>query len=448
MRSTRSRRPSATAFALALVLTACSFNNGYVLDVAIDGGDRGAVVGDSLALSAAVVRGGGATDHVTWSSSDAAVATIDADGRVASTASGPTEITATSVSDPSKSDTINLTVDPAGALRWTRQFGTSDGDVARGVATDASGNVFVAGTTFGALDGSNAGGQDVFVRAYDVDGDLRWTRQFGSAADEVVFGAATDASGHVYVAGRTEGALDGSHAGGWDVFVRAYDADGDLRWSRQFGTADEDVARGVATDASGHVYVVGYTAGALDGSSAGGWDGFVRAYAVDGSLRWTRQFGSSEWDEARGVATDANGHVYVVGDTQGALDGSSAGGTDGFLRAYDAGGDLRWARQFGTAASDVPLAVASAPNGQVRVAGYTFGALEGSNAGTTDAFVRAYAPDGNVRWTRQFGTAGQDAVFGVATDASGGAFVVGYSGGALEGSSAGGNDAFVRAYGR
>jgi hypothetical protein len=504
MGTTRSRRSVASVFLFAFVLNACSFNNGYVLDVTIDGGDRAAVAGDAFPLSASVVRGGGATDRVTWSSSDPAVATIDAEGRVASLAPGPTEITATSVSDPSKGSSIGLTVDPPGALRWTRQVGTTGSDSARAVASDASGNVFVAGSTFGVLDGSNAGGTDVFVRAYGVDGDVRWTRQFGSAANEIAFGAAPDASGHVYVVGRTEGLLDGSFAGGWDVFVRsydadgalrwtrqfgtagndsvygvgtdangnlyvvgftagvldgssaggfdaflrAYDADGDLRWTRQFGTAGEDVARGVATDASGHVYVVGYTAGALDGISAGGWDGFVRAYDADGGLRWTRQFGSSAWDEAQGVAVDADGRVYVTGDTQGALDGSSAGFRDAFLRSYDADGDLRWARQFGTAESDVALAVATGANESVHVAGYTFGALEGTNAGSADAFVRTYDPDGDVRWTRPFGTAFDDFAFGLATDAGGRVYAVGATGGALDGSSAGDNDAFVRAYGR
>ena len=49
-------------------------------------------------------------------------------------------------------------------IGWTKQFGTSDGDSAWGVAVDTSGNVYVAGFTEGALPGqTSAGERDVFL---------------------------------------------------------------------------------------------------------------------------------------------------------------------------------------------------------------------------------------------------------------------------------------------
>jgi hypothetical protein len=49
---------------------------------------------------------------------------------------------------------------------WRKQLGTSASDQAFGVATDSSGNVFMAGDTSGAITGSNAGGSDAFVVRY------------------------------------------------------------------------------------------------------------------------------------------------------------------------------------------------------------------------------------------------------------------------------------------
>ena len=420
-----------------------------VISVTIDGGDRITLLAGILTLTATVETTGNASTTVTWTSSNTAVGTIEStSGSVTSLTTGTTNITATSTADPTKSDTITLTINPLGVLRWTRQFGTSSGDYATGIATDANGNVYATGYTGGALAGPNAGNSDAFIRSYDSAGNLRWTRQFGTSSDDFAFGIATDANGNVYATGYTFGVLTGSSAGGVDAFIRSYDRDGNLRWTRQFGTSSEDVAFGIATDANGNVYATGYTFGALEGSNAGSRDAFIRSYDSAGNLLWTRQFGTSSNDDAFGIATDANGNVYATGYTFGALEGSNAGGRDAFIRSYDRDGNLRWTRQFGTSSNDEARGIATDTNGNVYATGYTLGALAGPNAGGRDAFIRSYDRDGNLLWTRQFGTSSIDDAFGIATDANRNVYATGYTLGALAGPNAGGADAFIRSYDR
>ena len=55
-------------------------------------------------------------------------------------------------------------------IPWTKQLGTSNDDVAKGVATDSSGNVYVTGYTNGGLDGTNAGDYGLFVVKYNSSG--------------------------------------------------------------------------------------------------------------------------------------------------------------------------------------------------------------------------------------------------------------------------------------
>ena len=324
---------------LLLTLAACPATpTGSVNSVTIIGGDRTLVEGASITLDVDVDTTGSVTDTVTWSSSNDAVATIDAGGTLTAFTPGTTVITATSTADLSKIDsitvTVTVTVNPPGTLRWTRQFGTSDFDRARGVATDADGNIYTTGHTRGALEGSGAGEYDAFIRSYDTNGDLRWTRQFGTNRDDRGHGVATDANGNVYTTGYTSGALEGANAGGTDAFIRSYDTNGNLRWTRQFGTIGDEFANGIATDANGNVYTTGYTWGVLEGANAGHIDAFIRSYDVHGDERWTRQFGTNTEDRANGIATDANGNVYTSGYTSGTLEGANAGETDAFIRSY------------------------------------------------------------------------------------------------------------------
>ncbi len=158
-----------------------------------------------------------------------------------------------------------------------------------------------------------------------------WTQQFGMSGLDAAIGVAVDGTG-VYVSGVTEGAFPGQvSAGDRDAFVRKYDANGNELWTRQFGTSGSDAATVIAVDGTG-VYASGYTVGTLPGqTSSGGTDAFVRKYDAAGTEGWTHQFGTSASDGAGGISVDGTA-AYVVGETGGTLPGqTSAGGSDAFV---------------------------------------------------------------------------------------------------------------------
>jgi len=331
----------------------------------------------------------------------------------------------------------------SGTYQWTLQFGTSSEDRAEGIGVDASGNIYVAGQTAGALSGMNAGSSDGFLRKYNSSRAHQWTQQFGTSSADVVEALAIGANGTIYVAGQTAGALVGTNAGGQDAFVRAYNAAGGHLWTQQFGTSTNDVAFGLGPDPSGAIYVSGNTDGSLSGTSAGGQDSFVRKYASDGTPGWIQQFGTSVIDLGRGVAVDASANVYMVGFTTGSLGGTNAGNYDAYLRKWDSSGTHIWTQQYGTSVQDYAQDVAISPTGNVLVTGYTQGALVGTNAGMTDAYARKFNSGGTHQWTQQWGTATQDLGFGVVVDANANVYAVGSTQGALVGTNAGVQDVYV-----
>lgn len=309
----------------------------------------------------------------------------------------------------------------AQAVQWTRQFGGPAAENAFAVAT-APNAVYAAGQVNGAFAGvTGAGRIDAWVSKLDLDGNVVWSRQFGSPDNDIANGVAADATG-VYVVGQTDGALEGANAGGEDIFVRKYDSSGNELWTRQFGLAARDIGSAAAVDATG-LYVTGRVTGALPGQTAvGGEDGFVRKYDFDGNEIWTRQFGSVDYEKPYGVAVDSSG-VYVAGETGGELV-VRAGGADYFLRKYDIDGNAQWTRQFGTDTTDgggYGGGVAVDSTG-VYVAGLTAGTFDGQTklGGLFDSFVQKFDLDGTAQWVRQFGSTSDDGAYGVAL---GGGFV-------------------------
>jgi hypothetical protein len=330
-------------------------------------------------------------------------------------------------------------------LVWVHRFGGEFFDLGFAVAGDETA-AYVAGAALGAIPGETAlGAQDAFVRKVDPSGTPLWTDQFGTAESEGIQGIALDA-GAVYVAGATGGTLPDQQSSGLsDAFVRRYSSDGEVVWTRQFGTSSFDEIRDVdAMD--GAVYLVGLTSGVLGpGGGGGATDIFVRKLDGNGAMLWTKQLGGTGPDTGEGIAVH-DGSVYVVGCT-GWFCGSF-NGADAYLARLNADdGSVIWERTFGVPSQqDEALDVAADSTG-IYVSGWTEGVLpEQTSAGFLDGYVRKYNDLGDVSWTRQLGSASDDRVHGIAAR-SGGVYVVGVTGGALPGQVSNGfDDVFVSAF--
>ena len=313
--------------------------------------------------------------------------------------------------------------DTAGGLLWTRQLGTSLDDHISGVSADASGNVFIAGQTWGALDGLPLGKSDAFVAKYDAAGNSVWTRQFGTAESDAAFGVVADGLGNVYVSGSVNEIPIFPYPS--DAFLRKYDGSGALLWDRQIGTSADDTAFNVATDGLGNFYAAGDTTGAIDGMNAGSYDAWLAKYDADGNELWRRQRGSSSADFVRDVAADGLGNIFLSGYSNGNLNGPPAGIYDAFVMKYDAAGNHVWTRQLGTTSQDESWGVTADGLGNVLISGSTDGALDGMNLGGNDAFVSMYDGAGSLVWTRQWGTVNDDGAADVWADGSGRVYVAG-----------------------
>ncbi len=197
-------------------------------------------------------------------------------------------------------------LDADGNLVYNRQFGDA-GDEQHSAIKVLNGNVYLAGMDDGVG----------FVRRY-ADGDATaqdWETTFTVDADGGVTGIDVDASGDVYVTGTTtNGALFGTpvnaYQGGTDAFVaKLSGTDGSVTYGTYVGTAAGDQGFSLSIDpASQEVYLTGETAGTLAGeTSTGVTDGFVVKLDATGAESWRHQFGGGFDQRGTGIAFAAAG---------------------------------------------------------------------------------------------------------------------------------------------
>ena len=335
-------------------------------------------------------------------------------------------------------------------IRWTDQFGSTGNDLIYAATTDSAGNLVVAGWTTGSLEGTNAGMDDAFVRWYAPNGTVLRTDQFGAGSYDRIYAATTDSAGNLVVAGLTTSSLESPNAGGDDAFVRWYAHNGTVLRTDQFGTAGHDHILAVTTDSAGNLVVAGETKGALVGTNPGGYDSFVKWYAPNGTVIRTDQFGTAIFDEVLAATTDSAGNLVVAGRMGGAPDGANADRSDAFVRWYAPNGTSLRTEQFGALGYGSITTTTMDSAGNLVVAGSTIGTPDSASADRSDVFVRWYAHNGTVLRTDQFGTAGSDSIRAATTDSAGNLVVAGHTLGArtdqLGGINVGGEDAFVRWY--
>lgn len=184
-------------------------------------------------------------------------------------------------------------LDSNGTQQWRRalETSTSYSSITNGVAVDSSGNVYVTGYTNTSLVSgqSNAGLQDAYVASYTSNGTQRWVRQFGSSSNDYSSAMAIDSSGNLYIAGDTYGSLQGTNVGSADAWLARYDSSGNRIWLQQFGTSRSEETTSLTVDRTGNVYLSGFSRNS--GSTPN--DPWVTKYKSNGSRLWflTTNFG-------------------------------------------------------------------------------------------------------------------------------------------------------------
>lgn len=323
-------------------------------------------------------------------------------------------------------DYLTIKYRPDGDTAWTRRYNGVGGgyDFANWVTVDADENVYVTGY-------SRAGSyqNDIATVKYDSSGNQLWYALYNGSGNynDEGYKVITDGAGYVYVVGHANPNSSGTR---YDYVTIKYDpTDGDTVWARTYnGTADSlDQARDIAVDAAGNVYVTGSS------RSTGTMSDIVTIkYDSLGELKWLAQYNNPDTtlsDGGYGIEVDVAGNVYVVGQSQGV-----GTGADIVTIKYDSLGSEQWAMRYDGPASnyDTPSdedggkCVTMDASGNIYIAGTSSYATSATSR--NDFVTIMYGPDGTEHWATHYNCCDSvDAGLAVAIDTAGGVYICGRS---------------------
>ncbi len=180
-----------------------------------------------------------------------------------------------------------------GSYSWSDSYGDSEDQTISSVAVDASGDVIIAGYFEGTVDfGGDAltstGQSDILIAKFSSGGTHIWSKRFGDSSRQLAYGLATDPSGNIFMSGFFQGNVDFgggvlTTAGVDDVFMARFGPSGSHMWSGRFGDWETQFSMGVAADASGNGIIIGSFESTIDFggdelTSAGSLDIFVAKF--------------------------------------------------------------------------------------------------------------------------------------------------------------------------
>lgn len=252
-------------------------------------------------------------------------------------------------------------------------------------------------------DGGVIVGHGLWLARFDADGAVVWDRTYtgldvSSDIDVYPRSLRRTSGGGVVAAGSIR---DPDRRSRFDAWVRKFDSDGNLEWTRLFGSALDEYAADAQQTADGGYVIAGRT------KSSDGEDAFVIKLSASLEVEWQKAYGTTGYESAESIIQTTDGGFLVP-----ALFVPASPGTySALLLKLDSRGSIQWQTSLRSDQHAILRQVVQMPDGGCVAGGY-IGVL-GGVAGDLDPWVVRLDPAGKLLWQKAFGGPGHDLLYGI-----------------------------------
>lgn len=343
---------------------------------------------------------------------------------------------------------------PAGNLMWVKQFNCTEDVIRLNIAIDKTDGIYIAGLYFGTLDCDPGPAtsyltsiyRNNFILKLDTAGNLKWTKAINNSTGDMYRAELIlDQSGNLLLTGSFSGgtpdmdpgpavATVGGTCSETQYYVLKLDHDGNYLWAKNVGEKCSNIAPyDIAVDSRNSIYLAGTYLGDKDFDhgtgtytlpSSGSYDLFISKLDSNGNFIKAIKAGSSDIEEARGIAIDRADNIYITGKYTYKTDFDP--GTDtlflypnswawnSFVAKYDTSLAVKWAKNFAnpplsTSGSGYGLRLTCDEDCNVNIIGLFGGKLDFDpgpdtafmNSSTGSVFISRLDSAGNYIWAGQ-----------------------------------------------
>jgi len=287
---------------------------------------------------------------------------------------------------------------------WTFIFDEENGDEGRAIAIDSDNNVYVAGKIYNTSKSSN----DVVLIKYNEYGNQLWNTTWGGNNDDYARGIITNGTTDIYIIGATQSYGNGSY----DACILRFNKIGQLIWNITWGGVEWDEGCDIAIDISDDILVTGYSE-----SFEPNGDVFLARFNTSGALKWNTTWGGDDNDFGNGLVVDSLGNIFVTGHT------SSYGlpGTNLLLLKFNSSGDLKFNSTWGGNLIDVGTDIMTDTANNV----YLIGNTESFGASDYSITLMKYNNSGFLLWNASWDGFNYDYGHSFVLDSNNNSYIIG-----------------------